>query len=54
MINLCECKKILNAGERKYTDVEVSQIREYVYFLAKIQLEIEESRTKDNDNETIQ
>lgn len=42
MISLAESKKILNAGERKYTDEEVKQIRDYVYFVAKLQVECEE------------
>lgn len=41
MISLAESKKILNAGERKYTDEEVKQIRDYVYFVAKLQVECE-------------
>lgn len=38
MLSLIESKKILNAGERKYTDEEVMQIRDYLYLIAKIQL----------------
>lgn len=49
MLNLLDCKKILNAGERKYTDDEVKQIRDYVYFLAKIQVEIEDSNNNNNN-----
>ena len=42
MISLAESKKILNTGERKYTDEEVEQIRDYVYYVAKLQVECEE------------
>ena len=38
MLSLIESKKILNAGDRKYTDDEVMQIRDYLYLIAKIQL----------------
>lgn len=49
MINLVECKKILNADKRKYTDEEVKQIRDYVYFLAKLQVKMEQSNTSKID-----
>lgn len=46
MISLENCKKILNNGERKYKDEEVKKIREYLYFIGSLQLEI-------NKNELI-
>lgn len=52
MLSISESKKILNAGEHKYTDEEVKQIRDYVYFVAKLQIEME--NLKNNGNETIQ
>lgn len=44
MLNLEESKKILNAGDRKYTDEEVKQIREYIYTVAKIQVDMENGK----------
>ena len=38
MLSLNYCKNILNAEDRKYTDEEVMQIRDYLYLIAKIQL----------------
>ena len=39
MLTLEKCKNILNKGKRKYTNVEVIQIREYLYLLAELQME---------------
>lgn len=39
MLTLELCKKTLNKGKRKYTNVEVRQIREYLYLLAELQME---------------
>jgi hypothetical protein len=36
------CKKILNKEERKYSEEEIKQIREYLYFLGELQLNNEE------------
>ena len=41
MISLTEAKKILNKGERKYTDEEVKEITEYLYKMAELQIETE-------------
>jgi len=40
MITLEQCKKILNTGERKYKDEEIKMIREYLYFIGGLQLEV--------------
>lgn len=48
MLTLAESKKILNAGERKYTDEEVKLIREYIYFVAKLQIELENANNNEN------
>jgi hypothetical protein len=40
MITIEQCKKILNKGEKKYKDEEVKIIREYLYFLGDLQLEM--------------
>lgn len=39
MLSLEVCKKILNEGKRKYTDDEIKLIREYIFFLAELQIE---------------
>lgn len=46
MIVLENCKKILNKGERKYKDEEVKIIREYLYYIGGLQLEIENNDLK--------
>lgn len=39
MLSLEVCKKILNKGKKKYTDEEIKLIREYIFFLAELQIE---------------
>ena len=39
MISIEECKKILNTGKTKYTTEQIKEIREYLYFLAKLEIE---------------
>lgn len=39
MISLTEAKKILNKGERKYTDEEVNEILRTLSFMAEMQIE---------------
>ena len=46
MITLEVCKKILNNGERKYKDDEIKMIREYLYYLGSLQLEIKNNEFK--------
>ena len=46
MLTLKYCKDVLNNGERKYKDEEVKKIREYLYLIGNLQLEI-------NNNEII-
>lgn len=41
MITLEQCGKILNNGIRKYSNDEVKQIRDYLYNMARLQLETE-------------
>jgi len=36
MLSLSFCKRILNKGDRKYTDKEIAAIRELLYQLAEI------------------
>ena len=37
MLPLEYCKKILNKGERKYSEEEIRQIRDYLYFLGQLE-----------------
>lgn len=39
MLSLEVCKKILGSGKNKYTDNEIKLIREYIFFLAELQIE---------------
>lgn len=41
MITLEQCVKILNNGNRKYSNDEVKQIRDYLYIMARLQIETE-------------
>ena len=41
MLNLEECKKILNKGKNKYTQEQIKEIREYLYLIAHLQVEQE-------------
>lgn len=46
MIALENCKKILNNREKKFKDEEVKIIREYLYYIGGLQLEIENNDLK--------
>ena len=46
MIALENCKKILNNREKKFKDEEVKIIREYLYYIGGLQLEIENNYLK--------
>lgn len=39
MLSLEESKKILNKGERKYTDEEILKIRDFLYELGQLDYE---------------
>lgn len=39
-ISLSKCKSILNKNGNKYTDEQIIQIRDYLYQIAKIDVEI--------------
>ena len=41
MITIESCKKVLNKGERKYKDEEIKIMREYLYFIGNLQVEVE-------------
>jgi hypothetical protein len=40
MITIEQSKKILNTEKRKYKDEEIKMIREYLYFIGSLQLEV--------------
>ena len=46
MITIEQCKKILKNEERKYKDDEIKIIRDYLYFIGGLQLEIENNDFK--------
>ena len=39
MLSLELCKAILNKEKQKYTNEEVRELRDFLYFLAELQLE---------------
>lgn len=45
VITLEQCKKILNNGERNYSDDQIKKIRNYLYFIGHIEIE-----TDNNEN----
>lgn len=52
MISILDSKKILNSGDRKYTDDEVMLIRAYLYLIGKIQTDINNYKDlEENDDE---
>lgn len=46
MITLERCKQILNKGNKKINDEDIKLLREYLYLLAKLQIESEEECIK--------
>jgi hypothetical protein len=59
MIRLTEAKKILNKGERKYTEEEVKEILRTLATMAELQIEtekywMERDATLKNDADTTQ
>ena len=46
MITLDYCKKLLNNRERKYKDEDIKKIRDYLYFIGGLQIEIENNEFK--------
>ena len=43
MIPLKLCKEILNKGRKKYSDEEIELIRDFLYKMGMIQIEIDEN-----------
>lgn len=50
MITLEQCKKTLNSGKRKYTDIEIKEIREILYRMAELQSESENDNNNDKND----
>ena len=48
MITLEKCVKILNNGQRKYSNDEVKLIRDYLYTMARLQIETDNIKTNLN------
>lgn len=46
MLDIKECKKVLNRKESKFTDEEIKKIREYLYKMARI---VVETKTEQGD-----
>lgn len=48
MLNIAKCKQLLHNEEnfKNYDDAEVALIRDYLYSIAKIQVEIENNTLK--------
>ena len=40
MLNIEQCKNILNKGIRKFTNDEIKEIRDYLYLIADIELSL--------------
>ena len=46
MLNLNECKKILNENENLYTDEEIILIRDWLYHIADIAIDEFDEKSK--------
>ena len=44
MIPLKLCKEILNKGGKKYSDEEIEMIRDFLYEMGMIQIEVENNK----------
>ncbi len=53
MISILDSKKILNSGDRKYTDDEVMLIRAYMYLIGKIQTDINNYKDLEEDDDEL-
>ena len=52
MLPLEYCKKILNKGERKYSEEEIKQIREFLYFIGQIEINNNEVNYTEDERNT--
>ena len=44
MIPLKLCKEMLNKGSKKYSDEEIEMIRDFLYEMGMIQIEVENNK----------
>ena len=44
MIPLKLCKELLNKGSKKYSDEEIEMIRDFLYEMGMIQIEVENNK----------
>lgn len=44
MLNLERCKELLNKGNRKFTNDEIKEIRDYLYLIADIELSLQNAQ----------
>lgn len=51
VLSFNKCKSVLNKKKEKYTDQEIEQIRQYLYLLAKI--EVEQRKTKQDETSRL-
>lgn len=49
-LSIAECRKILNVGGVKYSDEEIKQIREWIYYYAELTLELLDGKTPQDIN----
>jgi hypothetical protein len=52
MLTIKECREILNEEKRKYTDEEVKAIRDFLYKLGLLNIEIIKHKLKENGQES--
>jgi hypothetical protein len=48
-LSLTTCKKILNKNGKKYSDEEIIGIRNWLYFMSEIAIEIMEEKFKQDE-----
>lgn len=48
MLTLVQCKEILNSGKRKYADIDIKEIREFLYRIAELEIESENNNDKND------
>ena len=49
MLDLTQCKQILNEGERQYSDSEVKMISELLWLFAQLTVQAYEEQQNNND-----
>lgn len=49
-LSIAECRKILNVQGVKYSDEEIKQIREWIYYYAELTLELLDGKSPQDIN----